>query len=357
MKAIESSLFMHGKVNLRGMALISDRTSVKKTGQLLAKLKKQLYKELKKATGASKENIRIELDSIALHPENKVKLLLWDRSDEDAPSQIKYLVQSENIVPPLLPTYKQSTIIQSGVDMATREFKRFWKNILLNHKAGHSIKLIIESSTSHHPDPLIDKEKYMIAREVGEAAKLFIQERFKEATGRELEVMVRSVVHGPPFNNEFEKYVDYKQFEYINFIPIVHNRQENEEPRANPYQVNFDYFFNGIDTSSLVFNNFARYIARSVEKDGYVELRIESSISQIPIERRKSNLYIAYSRSYESQKRLKEQLKRKLVDENRIIFTEERNLIQGPPYDGQKTILSYRQYQYLRIIPEKFLKP
>jgi hypothetical protein len=67
------------------------------------------------------------------------------------------------------------------------------------------------------------------------------------------------------------------------------------------------------------------------------------------------NDYLVYARAQESEKRLRQYLKKKLVDDNRIIFTEERYLIQGPIYDGSIPILQFRKFQYIKIVPQKFL--
>jgi hypothetical protein len=119
--------------------------------------------------------------------------------------------------------------------------------------------------------------------------------------------------------------------------------------------VNFDYFFNGVDTSSWVFNKFANYIAEEVKHFGYVHLIMESSISQIPIEKKKANIFLAYERALESQTRIKDLMAQRLIDPNRIIFSEERFLVQGPEYDGTIPIIKFRKFQYIKIVPEKHL--
>ena len=128
-----------------------------------------------------------------------------------------------------------------------------------------------------------------------------------------------------------------------------------KELDPHPYQVNFDYYFNGVDTASWLFDKFANYIAAAVEQDGFIELRIESSISKIPIEHDLPNEYLVYARANESEKRLRLYLKKKLIDDNRIIFTEQRYLIQGPVYDGTIPILQFRKFQYIKIVPQKYL--
>ena len=355
-KKLESKLFLDNRLDLRSVVFVPKNVPLKNAGKLMKELKKVIFSGLKKSSGIKSKNISFDFDSVAQHAQNKVIIQIWDRSDEAAATKIQYAFAPDKIVAPQLPTYRQSTFFQPTVDMATRDFRRFWKNIILNHKIGKKINLVIESSTSYMPNGTSETEKHMIARQRGETAMEFLQNKFKTETGKNLIVKVISVVHGPPYTDEFSQRIDYEQFEYLNFIPIIENESVVEVITINPYQVNYDYFFNGIDTASIVFNNFARNLGAIVRQDGYVEVRIESSISQIPIERNKSNEYLCYTRNYVSQVRLKEYLKKNLIDPNRVLIIEERNLIQGPKYDGKLPILAYKRYQYLRIIPEKFLR-
>ena len=82
---------------------------------------------------------------------------------------------------------------------------------------------------------------------------------------------------------------------------------------------------------------------------------MESSISRIPIEAEQPNEYLVYLRALESEKRLRKFVKTKLIDANRIIFTEQRYIIQGPEYDGTIPILQFRKFQYIKIVPQKYL--
>lgn len=356
MNRLESKLFMNGRIDLSGRFLISQRSSLSDAEKLVEKLEKKLYKTLRKKAGLDKEKFSFSIDSIEVHPEDRVELILWDRSDEKKQTSLNYTIREDQITPPFLPTYRQTILFQNTIDQATREFRRFWKNMIKNQQFT-PMKILVEASVSQRPDvrdSLDDKAAYV--RRIAEEAKSFLIKKFKNETNRNLEVEVIELVRGPAWDSTADLRL-YDEFEYMNLIPLVHHRSEGKEPKANPYQVNFDFFFNGIDTTSLVFNNFTRYIRKTVEQDGYVELRIESSISQIPVEKHLSNLELAYHRSYESQQRLKQHLARKLVDPNRILFVEERNLIQGPPYDGTTPILKYRPYQYIRIVPDKALRP
>jgi len=217
------------------------------------------------------------------------------------------------------------------------------------------VKLILESSLSTKK---LDNETSNLewAKIRGQKIKNILEEMFFKETGEKIAIQLKTFIHGPNFKfPEREPDFDFDQFNYFTLIPVVHNRSENKVGTAKPYMVNFDYYFKGINTEALGFDRFSDYIVQIVEKEGFISLRIESSISKIPIETNTSNLFLAYSRLLESEKRLKEALKKKLIDPNRILFSDERTIEQGPTYDKTVPILKYRKFHYIRIVPEKLL--
>lgn len=351
---LEGKLFMNSRLELRGIILTPSSVSEKERLKLSKKLSGLIFKRLKKLTGITRENATITFDSLGVHPQNKYRFVLWDKDDEQDQQKFRFEVKEDKIVPPLLPTYKQSFLTRTTIDTADEAFRHFWKNLILNYKAGQTIELVIESSVSQIPRNSGD-DNLVVARKQGTAAADFLTQLFREQTGGELAIILKPVVHGPEYSGKLKKLVDYAQYEYINLIPTTHANGADKELEPHPYQVNFDYYFNGVDTSSWLFDKFANYLAAAVEQDGYVELRIESSISKVPVEHELPNEYLVYGRALESENRLRQYLKTKLIDDNRIIFTEERYLIQGPIYDGSIPILQFRKFQYIKIVPQKFL--
>jgi hypothetical protein len=351
---LEGKLFRNSGLNLRGIILTPPGVNDEDRMKIGQKLAKEIYKELKSLTGISKENFTIEFDSIGVHPDNKYRFVLWDKEDEQDQQRFRFVVKKDSIVPPLLPTYKQSLLTRTTLDTTNLDFKRFWKNLVMNQKAGHDIQIVVESSVSQIPRNEAD-DNIVIARRRATEISETLNRMFKDQTGGEISFILKPVVHGPEYKTSLKKLVDFAQYEYVNLIPTIHSNGNTGELNPQPYQVNFDYYFNGVDTSSWMFDKFASYVAAAVEQDGYIELRIESSISKVPVEHDLPNDYLVYSRAHESEKRLRQFLKRKLVDDNRIIFTEQRYLVQGPVYDGTIPILQFRKFQYIKIVPQKFL--
>jgi hypothetical protein len=347
-------LFLNSELVLKGIILTPQGVSQKEREKMAAALEKKIFKSLKKANGISKHNVSVAFDSLGVHPENKFRFVMWDKGDEQDRQKFRFEVKDDQITPPLLPTYKQSTLLRTTIDTTQADFKRFWKNLVLNQDAGHAIHLVVEVSVSHIPRNAGD-DNLVIARKRALEISNFLNELFRKETGKEMTFDLKPIVHGPEYTADLKKHVDYAQYEYVNLIPTTHSNGAVKELNPAPYLVNFDYYFNGIDTASWLFDKFAKYLAAAVEQDGYVELRLESSISRIPIEKNRVNEFLAWSRANESEKRLRAYIKTKLIDENRVIFTEQRYLVQGPEYDGTIPILQFRKFQYLKIVPQKFL--
>jgi len=350
---IENKLFMEGKLDLQGVIYSSNRMSFSEREKLAKKMEKLITKYMKANSGVKKKDFQVHFDSLGFHPDNKYKFMLWSKADEEEQQQFTYEVKRDDITPPQLPTFKFNNVLGNSIDLESAEFKHFWSNLLLNQKMGYQIELFIESSVSK-----IDRGEDLMSRAIknGEAVKQFLNKKFLDETGKILKIKVESFVNGPEVSNGIYRHADLSQFEYINVIPLVHQRKQPTQKPPNPYMVNFDYFFNGIDTSSWVFSRLGDYMVEEVKQHGFVKLIIESSISQIPIDQEKSNDFLVYERALESEKRIRDYLSKRLVDPNRVIFVEERFLIQGPKYDASVPIVAYRKFQYLKVLPEKYLK-
>lgn len=353
-ESIEGKLFLQGGLELEGTILMPWKKSDKVRLKTAENLKKAIQKRIKETTGANKKVVHISFDSLGIHPDDKFYFALWDKSDKADKESFQYEIKPDEITPPLLPTYRQ--YYKDGVEMDTSApaFKHFWENLIRNADANtDSLDLLIVSSQSigGTQDEI---SKLQLATRLGEAICSDIEAMYVASTGKRLNVILKPIVQGPPLEvyKTHEEMIDLAQFESVRLIPLIHQKNDLKIGPSNPYKVNFDYFFKGIDPGAWGFQRFATYLAQAVQKNGYVALNIESSISQIPIEQTKSNLFLAYSRLLESEKRLYTAMAKKLIDENRIIFTSETALQQGPAYDGTIPILKYRQFHYIKIRPE-----
>jgi hypothetical protein len=347
---IESKYFIHQKLDLNGSILMPWKKSKSFRKKVAKELEKSLKESILLATGGKKSSISITFDSLGIHSEDKYQINLWDVAELPQNDKIKYIEKQDNIQAPFLPTYKQFLTEGYMPDTIEYSFVQFWTNLVLNAKKYDVIDLLIESSAS-----TIQPEKELLAKNWGEDVAHFLSDKFHRETGKKLNVQFIAQVRGPEFKPKKNEQVFFDEYDYINLVPLVNPKNKELSPAAGnigyPYQVNFDYYFNGIDTRAWGFKRFATSIAEFVEENGYIKLAIESSISQIRIEDDKSNDFIAYSRLEQSERRLKEALASQLIDPNRILFVQEKTLEQGPKYDGSIPIKQYRKFHYIKIQP------
>ncbi len=325
LEAIEGKLFLNGEIRLKGMLLMPWKKSEKEKQKFAKKIEKALAKKIEKTTGAGKKEVTITFDSLGVHPKDKFQFLLWDKSDEQGLEKIKYEVIKEKITPPLLPTYRQPYSVNSAIDTGSVLFRQFWANLIKNAVFTDTLSLLNISYVPRITNNSVDstKENYLKTNQLFSQA---LCNWYNAETGKQLIIQQKTIRQGMPHlpQSNSEQVAKPNELPYFCLIPLVNQQSNTVVPKANPYMVNFDYYFNGIDTKGWGFQQFANYISAMVVKNGYVELRIESSISKIPIERVTSNLIIAYDRLIESERRLRAEMARKLIDPTRIIFTDER---------------------------------
>lgn len=348
-ESIEGKLFLNQEMVIKGMIEMPWKKSQKEKEKFAKLLEKDLFKRIKENTGIKKRNLRIEIDSIGIHPKDKYHFLLWDEADMQILDHLKYEVKEDEIVIPQLPTY-QDKFDPTGIpDTANADFQHFWANLVLAPESVDSVVLKLIATYSYS-----ENNKTYILSKAQELADT-LSSWYHSANGHNLTVEIVPLLNGPKFTLLEKDQVALNPATFT-LIPLIERNVVAKRLSPNPYMVNFDFFFKGIDTEAIGFKSFAEGIAAEVNQSGFVELRIESGISKIPVDDFKSNKIVAYERIIESEKRLREALKALLVDPNRIIFIDENIAEQGPEYDGSIPVLKYRKYHYLRIIPESNFK-
>jgi len=356
-KVLESKLFKNGKLDLMASVFVPESKGDKLAKKIAKDFNKKLFKTLKSSTGITQKEYQINFDVISTHAATKYKVMLWDTLDFQVESTIKYVEKIEEIIPPLLPTYKTEFFTaKNNIDINSIQFKQFWSALMGYASTGKNIEMIVESSASKYPkkpytDPLV------AAQEKGKSVIDFIKTKYKTETGKDLDVRLVTVVQGPDFETQNFTQPDYFKYEYIKLVPsFLTDRGMDLEPiEAKPYIVNYDYYYIGVDIESMVFKRFCDYLIYEIQTRGYVEIRTESSASNLIVDSRKSNEYWAYSHLNVSKTRLLNYLKSKLIDPNRLIISNEKIVVQGIPYNTKTPIVRYKKFQYVTFIPVKYL--
>jgi len=356
-KNVNTKLFRNGKLELNAVVYVPESLGRKSAIKVAKKFNKALYKKLKESSGISKNEYAMVFDTVSTHASTKYKIQVYDEADKAKANQVKFKEKPENILIPLLPTYKTQFFTKNdNLDIKSVKFKQFWEALIAYVNTDKNLQLTIESSSSKYPKkPYVDP--YVAAQNKGDKIAAFIKEKYFKETGKRLDVNVITTVQGPEFDTKDFTQPMYFTYEYIKLIPnYLTARNLSVVPvKPKPYIVNYDYYYIGIDVSSLVFKKFAEYVAYEIQTKGFVEIRTESSASHLIVDKRKSNEYWAYSHLEVSKERLNNYLKTKLIDPNRVIITNEKIVVQGIPYNRKTPVVRYRNFQYVTFVPKKYL--
>ncbi|MDX1350002.1 MAG: DUF1573 domain-containing protein [Putridiphycobacter sp.] len=355
--AVNTKLFKNGKIAFNAVVYVPESLGKKEADNMAKVFKKEFFKKMKASSGISKNDFSLVFDTIATHANTKYKFQLYDKADMEAARGIKYVEKPEDILPPLLPTYKTRFYTKNEeIDVNSIQFNQFWNAIIAYTGTGKNLSITLESSSSKYPKkPYVDP--YAAAQEKGEKVAAFIKDKYYKETGKTITVNVVTTVQGPEFETKNFTQPMYFKYEYVKLIPIyLSPRHVDALPiKPKPYIVNYDYYYIGIDTTSKVLQKFAEYVAYEIQTNGFVELRTESSASNLIVDNRKSNEYWAYSHLEVSKERFYQYLKSKLIDPNRVIITNEKIVVQGIPFDPKTPVVRYRNFQYVTFVPKKYL--
>ncbi|MFK8039581.1 MAG: DUF1573 domain-containing protein [Crocinitomicaceae bacterium] len=355
--SVNTKLFKNGKIHLNAVVYVPESMKRKTAVKMAKSFNKTFYKYLKESSGISKDEFRITYDTLAIHANTKYKFQLYDPADKETPTGIKVVEKPEEVVEPLLPTYKAEFFTANDeLKENSIRFKQFWNALTAYVNTGKNIQITIEASSSKYPKkPYVDP--YLAAKNKGDKVAAFLKRKFFKEIGRTLDVNVITTVQGPEFETKNFTQPMYFKYEYIKLVPnYLKPRYLGQSPiRPKPYIVNYDYYYIGIDVTSLVFKRFAQYLAYEIQTNGFVEIRTESSASNLIVDQRKSNEYWAYSHLEISKERLFNYLKTKLIDPNRVIITNEKIVVQGIDYDPKIPVVRYRNFQYVTFVPKKYL--
>jgi len=351
-------LLKNDVLNLNVNYKIPESASIKQAHKFKKKINKQIYKSLKKSIGLKKKDLILNYQEKMTHPSTQFYYQMWLDEDVKTANIVKYQVKKDKIIQPLLPTYREQILSEEQmIDTSSIQFKHFWAALLMYHNINSDFKIIIESSTSRLKRK-IETDQLYFARQKSAKAKQLLKTMFLAQTKDTLNIEIRNVLLGPEYNKREFKTEDYLQFEYIKLVPVFNQKRELPIKTLYPipYIVNYDYFFNGVDTTSIIFRKFADYLIYDIQTYGYVEVKTESSASHIPTDKKKSTQFVAYRHLNESKKRIFKYLKDRLIDPNRFLISEERILVQGIPYNRKTPVVRYKRYQYVTFVPAKYLE-
>jgi hypothetical protein len=357
-RKLKQNFMLDSVIELNLSYKIPESASLKTAKQLEQNIKKAILKKFKIEYGIGKKEVKFIFDQKNLHASTYYHLKLWKEEDIQQDVKVAYQIKEEELIKPNLPTYKQSMFyFTDSLNISAVDFKHFWSALTTYYNLDKDVKIILESYSSYYPRSLNTDQLYLSRQKAVRVQKQFI-DLFYQKTGDSLDVEVKNILQGPNYLKKHFSKADYIEFEYIKFVPVYKNERKIYKSPVNPmpYIVNYDYYFKALDTNSFVFKKFAKYVMYEIQNHGYVEIKTESSQSNIPVEKHLPNHVIAYNHLYESKKLLFDYLKNHLVDPNRVVISEERIMVQGIPYSRKTPVLRYRPFQYITFVPAKYLK-
>lgn len=267
-------------------------------------------------------------------------------------------VRDTNLVQNLPAYFQQLRHKLQRIDTTNKFFISMMDKVVGEIKSGQKIDFLIESSASKAPNERND-DNYMVARIRGDESKAIITHYLRNKGLLEEDISFLEtvpLVSGPEY--DLFKYLPqyYYYFQYLKLIPLYRNQKASQ--RITPYKINFNY--NNLDVlkSSPIFQNFLNQLAQEIQMNGFVKLIIESSSSKVPTLKMSKNEHLSYHRAQEAKNRIYEGIQQRGFNPTKVIFMEERILVQGPEYknDYKENSETYKQFQYIKILPFSEIK-
>lgn len=243
----------------------------------------------------------------------------------------------------------------------TSAFFKTWMDIVVNEmKTGKKVEIVIESVTARSAlrnNSEIDYEARKNAAKMSSMLKSYLLKLKIPDTMYSFKQEI-ALSRGEQFSENKFKISSNDDFNYVKIIPCILPNKPSENDVLIPYKINFNNNSYEIPENTSVFQNFISRIIPVLNKQGYVNLIIESSTSKIPSAAFKNNEILTYYRSNDATKKVLAEIKKRGYDPSRIIFSEFRMLVQGPDYknESDKKIHNYDKYQYVKIIPMELIK-
>ncbi|MFT7156321.1 MAG: hypothetical protein ACI8Q1_001327 [Parvicella sp.] len=117
------------------------------------------------------------------------------------------------------------------------------------------------------------------------------------------------------------------------------------------YEKFYGYNIKGIKSDAERWETFLNEIVVIVEKTGQVKIELIGSASKVPTRTFKNNENLAENRTSDAIAQLKEDLKKKGIDESKIKVIAIQSKVQGPTYVGDfKNTEKYGPHQYVKFI-------
>jgi hypothetical protein len=251
------------------------------------------------------------------------------------------------------PIYAQ--MFKGGInhlDSTSNSFKTYIEDFISLLNSNEKLNIIIFSSSSKAPNNVGYTPYQMSLLRAKRVKNTLINELLRQNVDTNiLNIQVVPIVAGPEFSTRYY-FVDY----YYNFqyVKIVTSQESDYKPGSFLGEDSFmQYFYSGqndINTTTKSFTKLVTSINQEINTKGFATLILESSASNVPTAEYRTCEVLSYERIKSFKKTLQTYLYQEGLDFRKVIYVEERALVQGPKFEKEKPESTYTPFQYIKAI-------
>jgi hypothetical protein len=334
----------------------SDNYSFEKT---LKSIRKSILKNLKKE-GINEEKV-IFANPMAewSSDRNYIQLSILENKREEnefvrfETSNTKEIIQYNKLKFPVYFQFFKGGI--NDIDTTETTFNEYIEEMTsLLENTDEKVHLVFYSSASKAPNNS-GYTPYQMAKLRGERTKkTFLRQASKhQLDTSKIKISVIPIVSGPEFSTRHYLVDYYYNFQYIKIVAVDVNYVRDDNKFATVYLQFFNSGKTFTDPNSQPFKDLVNKIIDQYETKGFAVLILESSSSNVPTYEFRSCDVLAYNRISDFKKALTRAIYQEGLDVRKLIFSEERTLVQGPAYNSELPKSVYEPYQYIKAFLEE----
>lgn len=334
----------------------SDNYAFEKT---LKSIRKSILKNLKKEDINEEKVIFANPMAEWSSERNYIQLSILENKREEnefvtfETSNTKEIIQYKKIKFPVYFQFFKGGI--NDLDTAKTIFSDYIEEMTsLLENTDEKVNLVFYSSASKAPNNS-GYTPYQMAKLRGARNKsTFLRQALKnQLDTSKIKISVIPIVSGPEFSTR-HYFVDYYyNFQYIKIVAVDSNYVRDENKFATVFQQFFHSGKTFTDPNSKQFKDLIDKIVEQYDTKGFAVLILESSSSNIPTYEFRSCEVLAYNRISDFKKVLTRAIYQEGLDVRKLIFSEERALVQGPAYNSELPKSVYEPYQYIKAFLEE----
>ncbi len=268
-------------------------------------------------------------------------------------SQKKEITQQKRINYPVYFQFFKGGI--NDIDTLTSAFTDYIEEMTsLLENSNEKVNLIFYSSASKTPNKS-GYTPYQIAKLRGERTKktFLNQVLLHQLDTSKINISVIPIVSGPEFSTRYYFVDYYYNFQYLKIVAADTSYVRDENKYATVFQQFFKSGTTFTNPNNEHFKDLINHIIEQYDNKGFAVLILESSASNVPTYEFRSCEVLAYNRISEFKKILTKAIYQEGLDIRKLIFSEERALVQGPEYNSDLPSSVYEPFQYIKAFLEE----